>query len=78
MQTHRRSLLKNLMAIVAGATGIGLSTKALGKAVPEKQAANISYEQDVPLFIQSLATWYLLQEKGHISLAILLPTQIMY
>jgi 2-iminobutanoate/2-iminopropanoate deaminase len=50
MQTHRRSLLKNLMAIVAGATGIGLSTKALGKAVPEKQAANISYEQDVPLF----------------------------
>ncbi|ULQ50721.1 RidA family protein [Flavihumibacter fluvii] len=50
MQTKRRSLLKNLLAVVAGVTGVGISTNALGKNTPMKESGNITYDQDVPLF----------------------------
>ncbi len=49
MQTQRRSVLKNLLALVAGVTGVGMSAKAMGPAT-QKEAGNITYEQDVPLF----------------------------
>jgi enamine deaminase RidA (YjgF/YER057c/UK114 family) len=50
MQTQRRSVLKNLLALVAGVTGVGLSAKAMGNPGVQKEAANITYDQDVPLF----------------------------
>lgn len=52
MQTQRRSVLKKLLASFAGVTGIGLAAKAMGNAnAPvEKEAANVVYDQDVPLF----------------------------
>lgn len=50
MQTKRRSLLKNLLAVVAGVTGVGISSKALGNGFAKKEAGNINYDQDVPLF----------------------------
>ena len=50
MQTQRRSVLKNLLALVAGVTGVGLGAKAMGNPGVQKEAANITYDQDVPLF----------------------------
>jgi 2-iminobutanoate/2-iminopropanoate deaminase len=50
MQTNRRSILKKLLASVAGITGIGLVAKAADDSGAEKQASNIVYDQEVPLF----------------------------
>jgi len=50
MQTNRRSLLKKLLASVAGITGLGLAAKATDDGGAEKEASNIVYDQDVPLF----------------------------
>jgi 2-iminobutanoate/2-iminopropanoate deaminase len=50
MQTHRRSVLKKILASFAGITGIGLAAKAMDNTHVEKQASNIVYDQDVPLF----------------------------
>jgi len=50
MQTHRRSVLKKILASFAGITGIGLAAKAIDNTDVEKQASNIVYDQDVPLF----------------------------
>jgi 2-iminobutanoate/2-iminopropanoate deaminase len=50
MQTHRRSVLKKILASLAGIAGIGLAAKAADDNDNEKQASNIVYEQDVPLF----------------------------
>jgi enamine deaminase RidA (YjgF/YER057c/UK114 family) len=58
MTTPRRSVLKKLMASVAGLTGIGMAAKAMGTPTAEniagntaeKEAGNITYDQDVPLF----------------------------
>lgn len=51
MKTQRRSVLKKLLASVAGVTGFGLAAKAMDNAsVAEKQVGNITYDQDVPLF----------------------------
>ena len=49
MQTQRRSVLKNLLALVAGVTGVGMSAKAMGPST-QKEVGNITYDQDVPLF----------------------------
>jgi|SRR5687768_1444539 len=51
MKTQRRSVLKKLLASVAGVTGFGVAAKAMDNvSVPEKQVGNITYDQDVPLF----------------------------
>jgi len=50
MQTNRRSVLKKILASFAGITGIGLAAKAMDDSRVEKQASNIVYDQDVPLF----------------------------
>ena len=52
MTTPRRSVLKKLMASVAGLTGFGLAAKAMdNSSAPRKEAGNITYDdQDVPLF----------------------------
>jgi len=50
MQTNRRSVLKKILASFAGITGIGLAAKAADNTGSEKEASNIVYEQDVPLF----------------------------
>jgi 2-iminobutanoate/2-iminopropanoate deaminase len=53
MSTQRRSVLKKIMASVAGIAGIGLGAKAMGTAKPEKETNSITYDQDVPLFAGS-------------------------
>src|SRR5688572_21209687 len=51
MKTQRRSVLKNLLASVAGIVGFGAAAKAMdNNSVAEKKAGNITYDQDVPLF----------------------------
>jgi len=53
MTTARRSVLKKLMASIAGIAGISMSGKAMGNPVAEKtekEANNITYFQEVPLF----------------------------
>jgi enamine deaminase RidA (YjgF/YER057c/UK114 family) len=52
MTTPRRSVLKKLMASVAGLTGFGMAAKAMDTAgsTAEKEAGNVTYDQDVPLF----------------------------
>ena len=50
MQTHRRSVLKKIIASFASITGIGLVAKATEDTATEKEASNIVYHQDVPLF----------------------------
>ncbi|MVT41190.1 RidA family protein [Chitinophaga oryziterrae] len=49
MQNQRRSVLKKMIAAVAGITGINAVAKAAG--IPETTVkGNVIYEQDVPLF----------------------------
>ena len=55
MKTERRSALKKLFASVAGVVGISAAAKAMGSPGSEgisgkKEAGNITYDQDVPLF----------------------------
>jgi len=55
MRTERRSALKKLFASVAGVVGISAAAKAMGSPGSEgisgkKEAGNITYDQDVPLF----------------------------
>jgi 2-iminobutanoate/2-iminopropanoate deaminase len=50
MKTQRRSVLKNLIASLAGIAGVGLAAKANTAEINEKQAGSIVYDQDVPLF----------------------------
>ncbi|MCW3120350.1 MAG: RidA family protein [Chitinophagaceae bacterium] len=50
MQTQRRSVLKKMLASVAGLAGFGLAAKAMDPSAPEKEANNIVYDQEVPLF----------------------------
>jgi 2-iminobutanoate/2-iminopropanoate deaminase len=50
MKTQRRSVLKNLIASLAGIAGIGLAAKANTVEINEKQVGSIVYDQDVPLF----------------------------
>lgn len=50
MQEQRRSLIKRLFGSVVAATGLGLTATAATKDAEEKQAGNIEYDQDIPLF----------------------------
>ena len=51
MKTQRRSVLKKLLASVAGVAGFGVAAKAMDNtSVAEKQVGSITYDQDVPLF----------------------------
>lgn len=50
MTTQRRSVLKKLLASVAGLTGFGVAAKAMDNAPMEKVSGNITYDQEVPLF----------------------------
>ena len=51
MKTQRRSVLKKLLASVAGVAGFGAAAKAMdNSSVAQKEANNIIYDQNVPLF----------------------------
>ena len=50
MTTQRRSVLKKIVASVAGIAGFGAAAKAMDNAQPGKETGSITYEQDVPLF----------------------------
>ena len=51
MKTQRRSVLKKLLASVAGVAGFGVAAKAMDNtSVAEKQVGSITYDQEVPLF----------------------------
>ena len=48
---ERRSALRKIFASAAGVVGLGFLAKAETKAAaPEKEAGNITYQQNVPLF----------------------------
>ena len=47
---QRRSILKRILASVAGLTGLGVATRAKAESAEEKEAFNITTYQDVPLF----------------------------
>lgn len=53
MQTARRSILKKMLASVAGISVFGLSAKASQLVPEEKEVNNVTYDQDVPLFSAS-------------------------
>ena len=50
MKTERRSVLKKLAASLAAITGLGLAAKANSQTNHEKEAGNIVYDQEIPLF----------------------------
>ena len=53
MQTQRRSVLKKLFTSIAGVAGFGAAASAMENksgSTPEKEAGNIVYDQEVPLF----------------------------
>ena len=50
MQEQRRSLIKRLFGSMVAATGLSLTATAKTDPVNEKQASNIEYDQDIPLF----------------------------
>jgi 2-iminobutanoate/2-iminopropanoate deaminase len=50
MTTQRRSVLKKLLASVAGISVLGITAKAGGLASEEKQVNNVTEFQDAPLF----------------------------
>jgi 2-iminobutanoate/2-iminopropanoate deaminase len=48
--TQRRSIVKRLLASIAGVTGFGIAAQAKSAGAEEKEAYNITTYQDVPLF----------------------------
>lgn len=50
MTTQRRTALKKIFTSLAGVMGLGLAAKATTNSVDEKEARNVVYYQDVPLF----------------------------
>ena len=50
MKTQRRSVLKKLAASLATITGLGLTARAGTQSINEKEAGNIHYDQEIPLF----------------------------
>jgi 2-iminobutanoate/2-iminopropanoate deaminase len=53
MKTQRRSVLKKLLASVAGVAGLGVAAKAMeNTSAQEKTAGDIVYNQNTPLFSQ--------------------------
>lgn len=49
-KVQRRSILKRLLASVAGLTGFGLVAEAKAGSAEEKEVFNVTTYQDVPLF----------------------------
>ncbi|CAN5884413.1 hypothetical protein BH24BAC1_BH24BAC1_23660 [soil metagenome] len=47
---QRRSIVKRLLASIAGITGFGIAAQAKSEGAEEKEAFNITTYQDVPLF----------------------------
>jgi 2-iminobutanoate/2-iminopropanoate deaminase len=54
MKTERRSVIKKMVASVAGLTGLGLAANAKTYASEEKETLNVTSFQDVPLFSGSV------------------------
>ena len=50
MKAQRRSILKRLLASVAGVAGLGAATKAVAEPASEKEVLNVVHHQNVPLF----------------------------
>jgi len=50
MKTGRRSVLKKMLASVAGLTGLGLAANAKNSFTEEKEAMNVTNFQNAPLF----------------------------
>ena len=50
MKSQRRSVLKKLAASLATITGLGFAAKANAPDTNQKEAGNIVYDQDIPLF----------------------------
>ena len=50
MKSQRRSVLKKLAASLATITGLGFAAKANTSDSNQKEAGNIVYDQDIPLF----------------------------
>ena len=50
MKTERRSVIKKMLASVAGLTGLGLAANAKTNLSVEKEALNVTNYQNVPLF----------------------------
>lgn len=50
MKTQRRSILKKLVISLAGITGLRFAANANTDSGNQKEAGNIVYDQDVPLF----------------------------
>ncbi len=54
MKTQRRSVLKKLLASLAGVAGLGLAAKAASPLTDEKRVSSVVYDQEVPLFSGSV------------------------
>lgn len=50
MQVERRSLIKKIFGSIIATMGVGFAAKAAGHIDNEKQAHNVVYDQEVPLF----------------------------
>jgi enamine deaminase RidA (YjgF/YER057c/UK114 family) len=50
MQEKRRSLIKKLFGSIVATTGLGFAAKAASHTTDEKEAHNVIYDQDIPLF----------------------------
>jgi len=50
MKTERRSVIKKMLASVAGLTGLGLAANAKTNLSEEKEVLNVTNYQNVPLF----------------------------
>lgn len=50
MKTERRSVIKKMLASVAGLTGLGMAANAKPGLSGEKEALNVTNYQNVPLF----------------------------
>ena len=50
MKTERRSVIKKMLASVAGLTGLGMAANAKPGLSGEKEALNVTSYQNVPLF----------------------------
>lgn len=50
MQVKRRSLIKKIFGSIVATMGVGFAAKAAGQIDNEKQAHNVVYDQEIPLF----------------------------
>jgi 2-iminobutanoate/2-iminopropanoate deaminase len=50
MQSQRRSVLKKIIASIAGLTGLNMAARAMDNTDNSKEVFNVVYDQEVPLF----------------------------